>query len=147
MARIESPPLAKQSPFPVPDGVIDEDSWATTDYQPGDVLLVHPHSPHASRPNLSDRLRISFDTRVQSAARPSAVAATITAVGPGSVTVDADVVGTRTLRVDADTFLRPIDPGVREPFERFTEVVRPGMRLVVVMDGDRAVMLRKAAEG
>jgi hypothetical protein len=75
------------------------------------------------------------------------VAATVKSVGPGSVTVHADVVGIRTLRVDANTFLRPLDPGIREPFERFAEVVRPEQRLVVVMDGDYAVMLRKAAEG
>jgi Protein involved in biosynthesis of mitomycin antibiotics/polyketide fumonisin len=139
--------LAKPTPFPVPVGVIDENSWATTDYEPGDVLLVHPCSPHASMPNTSDRLRVSFDTRVQSAARPSAVAATVKTVTPNSITVDAEVIGTRTLRVDGDTYLRPVDPGVREPFERFVEVTKPGMRLVVVMDGDYAVMLRRASEG
>jgi ectoine hydroxylase-related dioxygenase (phytanoyl-CoA dioxygenase family) len=139
--------LAKPTPFPVPVGVIDDDSWATTDYEPGDALIVHPRSPHASRPNTTDRLRVSFDTRVQSAARPSAIAGTVTKVDAGTVTVDSELVGSRTLRVDAETFLRPLDPGIREPFERFADVVRPGQRLVVVMDGDRAVMLRKAAEG
>ena len=136
--------LAKPTPFPVPVGVIPEDSWATTDYEPGDVLLVHPYSPHASMPNTSDRLRITFDTRVQSAARPSAVAATVVAVTPNSITLDAEVIGRRTLRVDHDTYLRPIDPGIREPFERFAEVTKPGMRLVAVMDNDYLVMLRKA---
>jgi ectoine hydroxylase-related dioxygenase (phytanoyl-CoA dioxygenase family) len=139
--------LAKPSPFPVPKGVIDEDSWATTDYMPGDVLLVHPYSPHASMPNTSNRLRITFDTRVQSAARPSAVAATVLSVTPTSITVDAQAYGQRTYRVDEETFVRVLHPGVREPFARFAEVTTPGMRLVVVSEGDRAVMLRKAAEG
>jgi hypothetical protein len=139
--------LAKPTPFPVPVGAIPEDSWATTDYEPGDVLLVHPCTPHASMPNTSNRLRISFDTRVQSAARPSAVAATVLAVTPNTITVNGDIIGERTLKVDRETYLRPVDPGIREPFEKFAEVTRPGMRLVVVMDGDRAVMLRRASEG
>jgi ectoine hydroxylase-related dioxygenase (phytanoyl-CoA dioxygenase family) len=139
--------LAKPSPFPVPEGVIPDESWSTTDYAPGDVLIVHPYTPHASRPNTSDRLRVTFDTRVQSAQHPSAVAVTVKSATPDSVTVDADAFGERTYGVDADTFIRILDPGVREPFARFAEVTRPGMRLVLVADGDRAVMLRKAAEG
>ena len=52
-------------------------------------------------------------------------------------------------RVDAviKDRVRVLDPGVREPFERFAEVTKSGMRLVVVMDGDYAVMLRTASEG
>ncbi len=139
--------LAKPSPFPVPVGVIPPESWATTDYMPGDVLIVHPYTPHASRPNTSNRLRISFDTRVQSAKRPSAIAVTVKSATPRSVTVDAGAFGERTYAVDPDTFVRVLDPGVREPFARFAEVTRPGMRLVLVAEGERAVMLRKAAEG
>ncbi len=138
--------LAKPSPFPVPEGVIDPASWATTDYMPGDVLLVHPYSPHASRPNRSNRLRVTFDTRVQSARNPSALAVTVKSVTPNSITVDADGLGERTYAVSEKTFVRVLNPGIREPFARFAQITKPGMRLLVVIDGDRAVMLRKAAE-
>lgn len=139
--------VAKPSPYPFPRDAVPADSWASTDYFPGDVLIVHPQTPHCGMPNNSSRLRISFDTRVQSAANPSAVAATVKAVSPNSITVDADGLGEQTLRVDEDTFIRVINPGVREKFEGFAGYTKPGMRLVVVRDGDRAVMLRKAAEG
>jgi len=138
--------LAKPTPFPVPEGVIDPSSWATTDYMPGDVLLVHPYSPHASRPNRSKHLRVTFDTRVQSARKPSAMGATVMSVTPDSITVEADGFGVRTYRVSESTFIRVLDPGIREPFARFAQITKPGMRLLVVIDGDRAVMLRKAAE-
>jgi ectoine hydroxylase-related dioxygenase (phytanoyl-CoA dioxygenase family) len=138
--------IAKPSPFPIPEGVIDPSSWATTDYMPGDVLLVHPYSPHASRPNRSNRLRVTFDTRVQSARNPSALAATVKSVTASSITVDADGLGERTYTVSEQTFIRVLNPGIREPFARFAEITKPGMRLLVVIDGDRAVMLRKAAE-
>jgi ectoine hydroxylase-related dioxygenase (phytanoyl-CoA dioxygenase family) len=138
--------LAKPSPFPVPEGVIDPASWSTTDYMPGDVLIVNPYSPHASRPNRSDRLRVTFDTRVQSARKPSALAATVKAATPSSITVDVDGVGERTYAVTEQTFIRVLNPGIREPFARFAQITKPGMRLLVVIDGDRAVMLRKAAE-
>lgn len=139
--------VGKPSPYPFPRDAVPDDSWATTDYHPGDVLIVHPYTPHCGTPNTSDRLRITFDSRVQSAANPSAVAATVKAVTPSSVTVEAEGLGERTFSVDADTFIRVLHPGVREAFEGFADYTRPGMRLVVVRDGDRAVMLRKAAEG
>ncbi|MBV1688971.1 phytanoyl-CoA dioxygenase family protein [Novosphingobium sp. G106] len=139
--------IAKPAPYPVPEGVIPADSWATTDYQPGDVLIVHPYTPHGARPNVSNRLRVSFDTRVQSARNPSAMAVTVKSVTPDSITVDADELGERTFKVDEDTFVRVVHPGVREPFNKFSEVTKPGMRLVLVREGDRVAMLRKASEG
>jgi Phytanoyl-CoA dioxygenase (PhyH) len=137
--------LAKPNPFPIPQGVIDAESWATTDYEPGDVLIVHPCSPHAGTPNTSDRLRVTFDTRVQSARRPSAFSATVVAVTPNSVTVEPDdrLLGRLTLSVDVDTYIRVRDPGVREDFSGFAEYTKPGMHIVVVRVGDRAAMLRK----
>lgn len=139
--------VGKPSPYPFPRDAVPDDAWATTDYMPGDVLIVHPCTPHCGMPNKSNRLRISFDSRVQSAANPSAVAATVKAVTPDSITVDAEGLGERTFRVDENTFIRVLHPGVREKFEGFADYTKPGMRLVVVRDGDRAVMLRKAAEG
>jgi hypothetical protein len=139
--------VGKPNPFPIPRDAIPDDSWATTDYMPGDVLVVHPSTPHCGLANNSDRLRISFDSRVQSAANPSAIAATVTGFTANTLTVDAERVGEITLSVDADSYLRPINPGIRESFEGFADYMKPGMRLVVVRDGDRTVMLRKAAEG
>lgn len=139
--------VGKPSPYPIPRDAIPADCWATTEYMPGDVLIVHPATPHCGTPNMSDRLRMTFDSRVQSARNPSAVAATVTAVTPDTITVDADVVGTLTLNVDENTFIRVLNPGVREPLAGFADYTTPGMRLVVVRDGDRAVMLRKASEG
>ena len=139
--------LAKPSPFPLPEGLIPDDCWGTTDYEPGDVLIVHPYTPHGSRPNTSDRLRVTLDTRVQSAQYPTALPVTVKSVTPHSLTVDAGDLGEQSFSVDKETLVRVVHPGIREPFSRFAEVTRPGMRLVLVRDGDRAVMLRKASEG
>ena len=136
--------VGKKAPFPIPEDMIDPDSWATIDYEPGDLLVVHPFSPHGGMPNRSDRLRISLDTRVQSAARPSAFAGKVLAVTPNSVTLDADnaALGAVTLSVGEDTFIRVLDPGVREPFATFADYTKPGMQVLAVKDGDHAVMLR-----
>ncbi|WP_237449890.1 phytanoyl-CoA dioxygenase family protein [Novosphingobium silvae] len=136
--------VGKEAPFPIPADAIDPDSWATMDYEPGDLLVVHPCTPHGGTPNTSDRLRVTFDTRVQSARAPSTFEAVVEAVTPNRVTLnspDANV-GTVTLAVDPQTFLRTRGPGVRETFEEFAQVTEPGMRLVVVREGDRAAMLR-----
>jgi hypothetical protein len=49
----------------------DEPGWATTDYQPGDVLLFHCLTAHAALPNHADRLRLSADVRWQAADQPA----------------------------------------------------------------------------
>ena len=42
-----------------------ESGWATTGYQPGDVLIFHCLTPHAALPNTGSALRISGDFRWQ----------------------------------------------------------------------------------
>jgi ectoine hydroxylase-related dioxygenase (phytanoyl-CoA dioxygenase family) len=136
--------VGKKAPFPIPDGLVDPGSWATIDFEAGDLLVVHPCSPHGGMPNRSDRLRISLDTRVQSAARPSAFAGTVLRVMPDSITLQSDnaALGEVTLSVGEDTFIRVLDPGVREPFVSFADYTKPGMHLLAVRDGDHAAMLR-----
>lgn len=136
--------LAKPAPFPIPADAIDPESWATIDYEPGDLLVVHPCTPHGGMPNTSDRLRITFDTRVQSARSPSTFEAVVDTVTPTSVTLTSndENVGTVTLSVDPQTFLRVSGPGGRDTFDAFTTVTLPGMRLVAVREGQRAAMLR-----
>ena len=83
-----------------------------------------------------------------SAARPSAFAATVKATTPDTITIERDSGADETYKVDKDTFIRVLDPGIRNSFEEFATVTKPGMRLVVVTEkGDRAVMLRAASEG
>ena len=44
--------------------------WATAEFHPGDVLIFGMHILHASLANISDRYRISADTRYQLASEP-----------------------------------------------------------------------------
>lgn len=139
--------LAKPPRFPVAD-IIPPESWRTTHYRPGDVLVVHPSTPHTGMANRSNRVRLSIDTRVQSAADPRILLGTVRSVAPGRV--DLEVEGGRLLAliVDDETFLRIGDhPGTRLPLAELTRAARPGMRLVASFNGDRAVTLRRAAEG
>ena len=136
--------IGKPTPFPIPEGLVDPDTWATTDYEAGDVLVVHPYAPHAAMPNTSDQLRVTLDTRVQAARNPAAFSATVRAVTPTSLTVEADdpAIGTVTLAVDQDSYIRVRDRGIRESFDGFADYTVPGMHLLVVRDGDKATMLR-----
>jgi hypothetical protein len=44
--------------------------WLTTEFDPGDVLILTPYTMHASLDNRSPRFRLSIDTRYQRAAAP-----------------------------------------------------------------------------
>jgi hypothetical protein len=48
-----------------------EPGWATTSYEPGDVILFHCLTPHAALPNHGSALRISGDFRWQRADQPA----------------------------------------------------------------------------
>ena len=43
--------VAKPSPYPYPRDAVPVDARDTTDYHPGDVLNVHPYTPHCGMPN------------------------------------------------------------------------------------------------
>jgi ectoine hydroxylase-related dioxygenase (phytanoyl-CoA dioxygenase family) len=44
--------------------------WATTTFQPGDVVVLNMFTMHASLTNTTNRYRISCDTRYQPAGEP-----------------------------------------------------------------------------
>ena len=48
-----------------------EPGWATTSYQPGDVLIFHCLTPHAALPNTGSALRMSGDFRWQTPDHPA----------------------------------------------------------------------------
>ncbi len=48
-----------------------EPGWATTSYQPGDVIIFHCLTPHAALPNTGSALRISGDFRWQRPDQPA----------------------------------------------------------------------------
>lgn len=48
-----------------------ESGWATTDYQPGDVLVFHAYTVHAAPPNRTDVVRLSCDYRWNDAQTPT----------------------------------------------------------------------------
>ena len=138
--------LAKPPLSPMPEGLIPQDSWATTEYFPGDVLVIHPSTPHASMPNVSNRCRVTVDTRLQSTADPRVLLGTVASVMPGAIRVRIDGCYERTFRMDKQTSIRVVHPGKRLPLSEFPQATQPGMRLVVVFDGDHAETLRRASE-
>jgi len=139
--------LAKAPNFPIPAECIPADRWATTVFHPGDVLVIHPCTPHVGMANRSDRVRFSIDTRVQSASNPSMLLGNIAATKADSITLRT-AEGDRVLNVNAVTYIRTGEVrGSRIPLEKFQESAPVGMRVVVARSGDQALMIRRAAEG
>ncbi|MBB4615474.1 phytanoyl-CoA dioxygenase family protein [Novosphingobium taihuense] len=135
-----------KTPSPVPAGVIPDDAWATTDYFPGDVLMINPYTPHASMPNTSKRCRVTLDTRVQSATDPRVLLAEIIEAREDEIRVRTSDGVERCFRVDDDTFIRVDHPGVRQKRNEYVPTAPVGKRIVVVFDGDHAVTLRRSSE-
>jgi ectoine hydroxylase-related dioxygenase (phytanoyl-CoA dioxygenase family) len=140
--------LAKPPYFPVARGVIPDEAWVTTDYCVGDLLVVHPHTPHTGLANRSDRFRLSIDTRVQSARTPSVVVGDVAALSTDSVTLSLNSGEQLVLSIDSDSYIRTGErPQERLTQDQMMQVTAIGQRLIAARNGDRAVMLRRASEG
>jgi hypothetical protein len=50
--------------------VTDVGRWASADFEPGDVLVMHGFTVHGSLPNLSDVTRLSLDFRYRGVSQP-----------------------------------------------------------------------------
>ncbi|MEO0990868.1 MAG: phytanoyl-CoA dioxygenase family protein [Pseudomonadota bacterium] len=55
----------------VADGFLDEDQAIPLPVRSGGVVVLHPLTPHASLPNLSDGIRWSFDVRFNRTGQPT----------------------------------------------------------------------------
>lgn len=120
-------------PYPVFLAVSDDEpGWATTTYEPGDVVLFHGLTVHASLPNTTDRLRLSMEFRFQSVADPI-MAATLrpnraSEVPPWDVLTD----GWSTRRwVEAPPGVEVVRPGAGTTFdELLRDLTVPPSRFV-----------------
>ncbi len=68
---------------PRPLGVT-EHGWATTSYQPGDVIIFHCLTPHAALPNTGSALRLSGDFRWQRPDQPAPAELILGPPGPAA---------------------------------------------------------------
>ena len=139
--------LAKPPVFPIAADTIPANAWATTTYHAGDVLVVHPWTPHVGMANRSDRVRFSIDTRVQSAANPSVVLGDVVAVDASSITLCSRDGVHMQYAVDEDSYLRTgSNPGARLSLQEFARQTSVGMRVLASTKGGTAVMVRRASE-
>ena len=137
---------AKPSPYPFPADTIPAGDWATTTYNPGDVLIINPNTPHGALQNRSNKMRVTLDTRVQSAADPRVTMGDITGYSRGHIEIRTPEGTTREFKVDENTFIRIKSPGVRETLDEFAEDTPLGKSIVVIFDGDHAQTLRQASQ-
>ena len=55
----------------IPDALLDLDRATPVPTRSGDVILMHKHTCHGSRPNVSDQLRCSLDLRYNPTGQPT----------------------------------------------------------------------------
>lgn len=134
---------------PIPRDQIPEGVWARTHYRPGDILVIHPQTPHVGLANRSKYVRLSIDTRIQSAANPSVIAGRVLACAPDSVTLALEDGTEKRFEVTEDSFLRTgAFAGQRLTRREFVEVTPHGLDVVAsVAANDEIMMLRRLSGG
>lgn len=139
---------AKPTPSPIPRNAIPDEAWHRADFEPGDVLLIHPCTPHFGLANRSHRLRLSIDVRLlpQSAAK-NIFTGMVTAVDAASITLRNAEGATLTLSVDDNTNIRcHPETKLRVPLAQLSAAAAPGRRIMVLHRDGRATMLRRPSD-
>ena len=108
-----------------------ERGWATTSYEPGDVIIFHCLTPHAALPNTSSALRISGDFRWQRPDQPAPAELILGPRGPGSRQVELF-----SRMFGYESWWEPVPAGLAlQPRAQMVEVAPGPSRLVTVHPG------------
>jgi hypothetical protein len=134
---------------PIPRDQIPHDAWARANYQPGDVLVIHPQTPHVGLVNRSRFVRLSIDTRIQSATNPSVLTGRVVACSPDSVVLSLAGGIEKSFVITDESFLRTTAfAGQRVTRAEFADVTPVGLEVVAsVSPNDTIMMLRRLSAG
>jgi ectoine hydroxylase-related dioxygenase (phytanoyl-CoA dioxygenase family) len=130
-------------PFKIPREAIPQQTWSTTHFRPGDLLMFHRAIPHAGLANHTDQVRLSMDIRVlpESAARP--IIGKVKSVDTDSVLIHTDEDQDVRVSVTAETFIRNMNPSVRVELK---SIAYEGARVLAMTDDERrASVIRSIA--
>lgn len=134
---------------PIPQDQIPHDAWARTNYRPGDVLVIHPQTPHVGLLNRSPFVRLSIDTRIQSATNPSVITGRVTGCSPDTVVLTLEGGIVKSFAITDESFLRTNTfAGQRVTRAEFPDVTPVGLDVIAsVSADDEIMMLRRLSAG
>jgi hypothetical protein len=126
--------------LPIKESAIPATAWRRTTYQAGDVLLMSLRTPHSGLANLSDRFRLSMDTRIMPSTGKIPIVGQLAAISQDQLTV-RDRNGEHTLALDGNSYCRDLW-GNKLPRNEVTEFYQAGHDVIIATDNGRVVMMR-----
>lgn len=131
--------------FPIPQGALDGATWARADYHVGDLLMMHPATPHGGLPNVSTKLRLTMDLRIGAESDRCPFVGRVVSIDAEHLAVRARDGRERSFVLDDDTYVltRPRTAVSRHEIGGYWS---PGDDVIVaVSDADpgRASLVRK----
>jgi Phytanoyl-CoA dioxygenase (PhyH) len=131
--------------FPIPDGAIADDAWARADYRAGDLLMIHPATPHGGLPNQSANLRLTMDMRIAAASDRCPVFGNVVSVSPEQIRLRARDGHEYSLALGDDTLVLP-KPRTAIGRDDIATYWAPGDHAIVAvsdLDPGKATLVRK----
>jgi ectoine hydroxylase-related dioxygenase (phytanoyl-CoA dioxygenase family) len=127
-------------------GVIPEEAWRRTVYQPGDLLVFSLETPHSGLANRSDRyFRLSMDIRGMKKSENVPTVGRVAAIDACAITVVGDDGQQKTFRLDSDTFCRITRgrlTGMPLDLAEIPQLVKVGDPVYVASDHGTATFIR-----
>lgn len=126
--------------LPIRESAIPPGAWRRTTYRAGDVLLMSLRTPHSGLANLSDRFRLSLDTRIMPSNDKVPIVGQLTAISADTLTV-RDRNCEHTLALDGSSYCRDLW-GNKLAQQAIAEFYQAGHDVIIAHDGGRVVMMR-----
>ncbi|MBV9840974.1 MAG: phytanoyl-CoA dioxygenase family protein [Sphingomonadaceae bacterium] len=134
------PKLANGSNTSIPLDAIPADAWRRATYRAGDVLLMNLWTPHTGLSNISDRFRLSLDTRIMARGDDCPIVGEVVSIATDRVEVKDDR-GVQALRIEPATYVRNTR-GQKLSGTEITDFFTPGSDVIIARTGDLATVVR-----
>lgn len=137
-------PMDGESVSAIPFESVPADAWRCAHYMPGDLLLMHPLTPHSGIVNMSrDRFRMSMDARLLAPGARRPIVGRIVSASAEDVIIERGAEHIR-LKVVRSSYVRDTRGKKLPPGEIATSYAA-GQDVLAVASGDALVLLRAQA--
>lgn len=122
---------------------VSADRWRTAHYRPGDVLLMHPFTPHSGITNVSgDRFRMSMDARLLAPGASKPIIGAIAGISSTKVVIEAPD-RMHHLDISDKSYVRN-EFGKKMSRSKITEKYPIGSEVIAVSSDNEIILLRYA---
>jgi hypothetical protein len=133
--------------FEISKSAIPDDAWVRTNFEPGDLLVLHAATPHTGITNQSNRFRLSMDFRLSARSGDLLIIGNVLSIDRDHISICTEDRKTIELDIDDETYC-PARQGIallhrgRVPRAELSNYVAVGQGVIATSKSGKAGLIR-----